>query len=89
MSEGVEGTETTEPAGRGRPRPSTTIERDEKVLTYLKGAWESKSRKQIVEALALPGNEVYLSLYRLSRGGLIKRDGGSWSVVTTEAPPAE
>ena len=81
----------TPAAGRGRPRPDGTIERDKRVLAYLteNGA---KTRKEIVEGTELPGNEVYLSLYRLSRQDppAVKRTGGSWSVEgAVEAPPTE
>lgn len=74
--------ETAATAGRGRPRPATTIERDAKVLEFLKATDGGKSRKQIVEGTEIPGNEVYLSLYRLSRAGTVKREGSTWVVVT-------
>jgi DNA-binding IclR family transcriptional regulator len=78
-------------AGRGRPRPESTIARDAAVLDYLKNADGPQSRKQIAEGTALPGNQVYLSLYRLSRAGEIHRDGSNWSVgaVAAEVPAAE
>ncbi len=73
-----------EKTGRGRPRPTATLERDEKVLAHLT-ANGAKSRKQLVEELELAGNEVYLSLYRLSRDQKIKRDGSAWVTVSADA----
>lgn len=79
-------TEEAAPAQtRGRPRPNETVERDKQVLTHLQGAG-AQSRAQIAEATGLDGKQVYLSLYRLHRDGLIQRVGGSWSPVSTEAP---
>lgn len=81
---------TAETTGRGRPRPEATKERDARVLAYLQTAG-AQNRKQIAEALQLPGNEVYLSLYRLSRGtsdapAQVAKDGSSWKVI--DAAPA-
>lgn len=86
-----ESTETAEAkTGRGRPRPEATIERDKTVLTWL-GEHGPATRKTIVEGTGIPGNEVYLSLYRLSRAGTIVKNGASWSVVAVEnaETPAE
>ncbi len=69
--------------GRGRPRPAATLERDEKVLAHLNEAG-AKTRKQLVEELGLPGNEIYLSLYRLNRDQKITRAGSAWAVATAE-----
>ena len=72
--------ETTESTtGRGRPRPDATVERDAKVLAFITEKGPS-TRKSIAEGLEMPGNEVYLSLYRLSRAGQIARSGGTWRV---------
>ena len=80
-------TAETPTAGRGRPRPETTIERDAKVLEYLRGQESGVNRANIVAGTELPGNEVYLSLYRLKRDGKIVRDGGTWKIA--DAVPAE
>lgn len=81
-------TEGTEAPARGRPRPDATVERDAKVLAFIAEAGESKNRKEIADGLGLPGNEVYLSLYRLSRAepAKIVKDGGRWKAA--EAPVA-
>ena len=85
----TEATEAPAPA-RGRPRPDATVERDARVLKFITEADGSKNRKEIAEALELPGNEVYLSLYRLSRAepAAIVKDGGRWK-ATGAAPAAE
>ncbi len=76
--------------GRGRPRPETTVARDADVLEFLKGVEGPQTRKQIVAATGKPGNEVYLSLYRLSRANEIHRVGGTWAVGAAPEPvPAE
>lgn len=77
-------------ATRGRPRPESTKQRDAAVLAHLQAAGP-QNRKQIAEALGIPGNEVYLSLYRLSRGtsdapAQVAKDGSSWKVI--DAAPA-
>lgn len=77
--------ETQEAAGRGRPRPDATVERDARVLAFLNEKGPA-SRKVIAEGLEIGGNEVYLSLYRLSRADKIKREGAAWSVVGAEVP---
>jgi len=94
----AEGTDTagTTDKSKGRPRPAETIERDEKVLAYLSdqkdeaGAPVGKTRDEIAGALEMPGKQVYLSLYRLSRGGQIVKGtvggGHHWSVVTVAEP---
>ena len=76
--------------GRGRPRPDATVERDERVFKHLEAATESKTRAQLATELDMPGNEVYLSLYRLSRAtpARIVKDGGKWTAVKEDAAPA-
>lgn len=79
----------TEPtAPKGRPRPDATKQRDNVVLEYLKGqknddeTFAAKTRDEIAEATSLPGNQVYLCLYRLSRTepALVERGAGHrWS----------
>ena len=61
---------TGEKAKRGRPRPESTIDRDKTVFEALTGP---KTRGELVDALGLKPNEVYLSLYRLHTAGKIKR----------------
>jgi hypothetical protein len=74
---------TSDASKRGRPRPEATKARDAAVLAFLKTAEAPQSRKQIAEALEIPGNEVYLSIYRLSRAtpAEIVKDGSSWKAV--------
>lgn len=78
----------TDAKGRGRPRPEVTLERDAKVLDHLKNAGP-QTRKQIVEATGILGNEVYLSLYRLKRDGEVSKSGGTWSAGTEVVAVAE
>jgi hypothetical protein len=91
MSEPEAPATDTATATRGRPRPDATKARDEKVLAYLREQGP-KNRKDIAAALEIPGNEVYLSLYRLSRGttdapASVVKDGSSWKAI--DAPAAE
>lgn len=85
MTEATPATET--PAdGRGRPRPNETIERDEKVLAALVAAGaDGLTRPKLAAATELPGNQVYLSLYRLKRDGKAGRDGGVWKAIEQAA----
>lgn len=82
--------ETAEAAkpGRGRPRPDKTIERDKVVLEWLAGAGEPKTRKDIAEGTNLPGNEVYLSIYRLKTATppAIVKSGSKWAIAPVEEP---
>jgi len=68
---------------RGRPRPDATVERDERVFKHLE-AEGPKTRPELATELDMPGNQIYLSLYRLSRADppRIVKSGGKWSVVT-------
>ena len=81
--------EAATPTGRGRPRPDATLERDAKVLEFITGAG-AVSRKQIAEGTGLKGNEVYLSLYRLSRSTppAVVREGANWKVPGEVVPAA-
>lgn len=74
----VEGTQ----AQRGRPRPDATVERDELVFKHIE-AEGPKTRPELASELDMPGNQVYLSLYRLSRSDppRIVKAGGKWSVA--------
>lgn len=90
-------TQMTEPvavadatAQRGRPRPTDTLERDERVFAALT---EPKTREALVAEFVsteapLDSKLVYLSLYRLRRDGRIKGervDGAhKWARVATE-----
>lgn len=70
--------------GRGRPRPTETIDRDNQIHALLahEGAL---SRGQIAEETGLTTDLVRLALRRLRDGGLVRqclRDGGVvWSVT--------
>lgn len=90
MAETEVGEATPEtPAGRGRPRPNETIERDAKVLEAIKTAeGGSTTNPKLVEVTGIPKNQVYLSLYRLKRDGHITRNGSNWTAVAAEAPVA-
>ena len=65
----------TEKKGRGRPRPLSTIERDEAVYELLSGEW--KSRQELADRLQVNSNIIYMSLVRLRNAGraLKVRDG--------------
>jgi hypothetical protein len=74
-------------AGRGRPRPDATVERDERVLKHITASGP-KTRKELAEELQVPGNEIYLSLYRLSRQSppAVVKQGSKWQVPAAEVP---
>jgi hypothetical protein len=74
--------ETAAKAGRGRPRPDATIERDKRVLDHLTAAGP-RTRPQLVEELGMAGNEIYLSLYRLNRNDpvLVAKKGKEWTAT--------
>lgn len=57
--------------GRGRPRPESTIERDEAVFLALHNNGPT-SRAQLTEWFGVNQNIVYLSLNRLRRAGRIE-----------------
>ena len=77
--------EPTEAPAKGRPRPAATIERDKAVLAFLT-EHPGQTRAEIAAGTQLPGNEVYLSLYRLSRSSppAIVKTGAKWSVAVAE-----
>lgn len=99
--ETTEATEaTTSEGGRGRPRPSATLERDEKVYEFLSEG--GKTRPEVAEKFELSVAEAYLALARLRTAGRVqseKRDGKTvWfrpdvdELAKSEAPaeaPAE
>jgi uncharacterized membrane protein len=72
---------------RGRPRPQSTIDRDQQVLNELTG--DGKTREDLVTATNLTKTQVYLSLYRLRAQELVERsrDGGKhvWKQTTPAA----
>lgn len=76
---------------RGRPRPEATITRDKDVLEKI-GA-EGSTRDELVQATGLKEAQVYLSLYRLRKDGLVarSRSGSShrWTRVDPNAVAAE
>lgn len=56
---------------RGRPRPQATIERDEKIMEYLR-AHGPQTRNDLSAALLLPKTVTYLALNRLRDKGLVR-----------------
>lgn len=84
----VEAAQTPEAPRRGRPRPDSTIQRDEQVLTAV-GA-DGKTREDLAAGTGLTKSEVYLSLHRLRKQGLVERtrDGGKHVWKQTAAPTA-
>lgn len=56
---------------RGRPRPPETIERDERIYSYLHTGG-AKSRNAISEELGLDKTITYLALDRLRRAGRVR-----------------
>lgn len=83
----AQGTETT--VRRGRPRPETTITRDNEIFDYLASAESGMTRSDLVEKTGLTANEVYLSLHRLRKDGRIERtrQGANhlWAVAAQDA----
>lgn len=55
----------------GRPRPQTTIDRDEEIYRLLAG--KPSTRNQLADTLSLAPSIVYLSLDRLRRAGRIRQ----------------
>lgn len=62
---------------RGRPRDPGVIERDERVLGAL-STEEAKTKAQLAEELSLTPSVVYLSLWRLHKAGLVRREQRAW-----------
>jgi site-specific DNA-cytosine methylase len=95
-TEATEATEAASGRGRGRPRPETTIERDNKVLSFVTD--EPQTREDLAAKLTeATGTEVkpglvYLSLYRLRRAGAVQsaRVNGkhSWTRTANVEVPA-
>lgn len=61
---------TGESPRRGRPRPSNTVERDERIYEMLTSPM---SKTALVTASGAKPSEVYLSLWRLTRDGRVER----------------
>lgn len=61
-----------EKRGRGRPRPTATIERDEQVFLALHNNGPT-SRAQIAEWFSVNQNIIYLSLNRLRLAGKVEK----------------
>lgn len=76
----TEGSEGDQKRGRGRPRPTSTLERDKKVLAVVN---DEMSREDIAAQLQddtgnpMKASHVYLSLYRLRQAGLVTRQRNS------------
>lgn len=70
-------------ARRGRPRPSEAIDRDNLVLSAIRGAM---TRDQIASIIEIKPSLVYLSLLRLRKTGQVThtRNGAThlWSIST-------
>lgn len=76
-------------AKRGRPRPQDTIQRDQDVLANFPADGSGITKVALAEATGMPGNQLYLSLYRLQRDKAIERvrEGGAhtWKRVPADA----
>lgn len=84
-------TEEQEKAPRGRPRPTDTIERDDRILKRL-GEAGPLTRNQLADDLGESTSLTYLALTRLRDRRLVKRclqSGGSsvWSAAVEEPCP--
>lgn len=84
--------ETPAAKSAGRPRPTETVERDQRVFDHLVVGGAPKSTEAVATELGLERKIAYLSLYRLRREGRVTnaRENGThvWSIVTAEAVPA-
>lgn len=80
----AETTATT--ARRGRPRPQSTIDRDQQVLGALTA--DGKTREDLVTTTGLTKTQVYLSLYRLRTQGLVERSRDGGKHVWKQTAPA-
>lgn len=73
---------------RGRPRPESTIQRDEQVFQALVAG--GKTREDLATETGLTKSEVYLSLHRLRNAGKVERtrDSGKhvWAHVAEQTP---
>lgn len=58
------------PKPRGRPRPQETIDRDARILAYLRDNGP-QTRNDLAEALGESKSKVWLSLDRLRREGRV------------------
>lgn len=58
--------------GRGRPRPSSTLERDEKVCEYLHYNGPT-SRSALADHFGVNQNLIYLSLGRLRQADRVQK----------------
>lgn len=89
-------------ARRGRPRPDSTVQRDDAALSHFTAAGaDGLTREQLAVKLTestgteVKPSEAYLSIYRLSRRepatiGKVRRDGKTVWLLTEHVPaPAE
>jgi len=72
----------------GRPRPEATVAQDAQVLQLIEASVDENgqpagiTRKALEEQTGLPGNKVYLSIWRLKTAGSIhKVEGNKWAKV--------
>lgn len=74
---------------RGRPRPTGTIERDQRVHKHLATVDAGLTRAELAEQTGISGNEIYLSLWRLRSAGLVEKRGGNrWFSIGEPAADA-
>lgn len=84
-NEGDEVTDADGEKSKGRPRDPNVAERDEKVLTAI--AEGPITRDALAAKLDIPGNHVYLSLWRLRRADkIVKLNGKTWALPGTVLP---
>lgn len=67
-------------AAVGRPRPASTVQRDEQVLAYVQASPVPVTKRQVMDALGLEENKAYLSLSRLRADGRLVRSEPTWTV---------
>jgi len=83
--------QTTRP--RGRPRPQETIERDQRILAYLKENGP-RTRNDLADALGEERSKTWLSLDRLRRENKVRLCASAspgpdmlWTTEVTEPCP--
>lgn len=94
MTDVLPGTDEAAAGKRGRPRPAATIDRDQRVLSAIQT--NGSTRDELLttlnegvddESAKMTTSQVYLSLYRLRKDGLVDRvrDGGAhrWRQTST------
>ena len=78
---------TDEKRGRGRPRPDSTIARDDQVYDFLHRSGPI-GRAVVAQAFGVNQNIIYLSLVRLRRDGRVaKVRNGKYHLWSTVSHP--